>query len=366
MQQSTILPLTLFRHRNRTATRSGLQAHTRQWRDIVTAAGRGFALFLGGFTLLNLVRQWIVPGFDANIWWIDLGWLPASIGSGLLVMLAAALLWFGLNPQMCRYRTHITLWLCCIAAIAVGYNILGFYLLLVNSAIITSFPFPLSLFILLSLTIIAVGVLNAGHAQRNRPLLLLATVGISLFLFPLLQILCFGTTDYRRTADTIVVFGAKTFADGTLSIVLADRVRTGVELWKQGYAQRIIFSGGPGEGAVHETEAMRRLALYLGVPDSAIILDRHGLSTRETAENTVQIFHQHKTRRVLAVSNFFHLPRIKMTYQQEGWEVFTVPAKEHLFSGTPWQLTREVIGLWAYYWGADALDGEEEEVSIMP
>lgn len=356
MQHSTFLPLALFRHRNHTAIRSGLHAHTRQWRDIVTATGRGLALFLGGFTLLNLVRQWIIPGFDANIWWIDLGWLPTSVGSGLLVMLAVALLWFGLNPQMNRWRTRATLWLCSIAAIAVAYNIFGFYRLLANSDIITSFPFPLSLFILFSLTIIAVGVLNAGQARRNRPLLLLATVGISLFLFPLLQMLCFGTTDYRRTADTIVVFGAKTFADGTLSIVLADRVRTGVELLKQGYAQRIIFSGGPGEGSVHETEAMRRLALHLGVTDSAIILDRYGLSTRETAENTVQMFRQQKTRRVLAVSNFFHLPRIKMTYQQEGWEVFTVPAKEHLFSGTPWQLVREVIGLWAYYWGADEIN----------
>src|SRR5690349_16172496 len=32
---------------------------------------RGVAAFLGGFTLLNLIGASIVPGFDANDWWID-------------------------------------------------------------------------------------------------------------------------------------------------------------------------------------------------------------------------------------------------------------------------------------------------------
>jgi len=334
------------------------QAHTRQWRDVVTAVGRGLALFLGGFTVLNLLRQWIVPGFDANIWWIDLGWLPASVGFALLGLLSAHLLWFGLQPQMGIWGTRATAWLGLIAAVAVTRNIIDFYLLLSNSTITTSFPLPLSLFILLALTIIAVGVLLSaeGIKRKGRTWLLLSTLGVSLALFPLLQILCFGATDYRRVADAVVVFGAKALPDGTPSLLLADRVRTGVELLQQGYANRIIFSGGPGEGAVHETEAMRGLALQLGVPDSAITLDRYGLSTRETALNTVQLFRQHNIHSVLAVSNFFHLPRIKMTYQQEGWQAFTVPAKEHFFSGTPWQLLREVAGLWAYYWGVDDMN----------
>lgn len=67
-------------------------------------------------------------------------------------------------------------------------------------------------------------------------------------LFPLAQMYCLGRTDYRRPADVIVVFGCLVRADGTPLMPLADRVRTGVELYQAGLANRLIFSGGPGEG----------------------------------------------------------------------------------------------------------------------
>ena len=43
-------------------------------------------------------------------------------------------------------------------------------------------------------------------------------------------------------------------------------------------------------GSVHETEAMRRMAAGLGVPDGAIILETDGLNTAKTAANTCEVF----------------------------------------------------------------------------
>jgi uncharacterized SAM-binding protein YcdF (DUF218 family) len=161
---------------------------------------------------------------------------------------------------------------------------------------------------------------------------------------------CFGKTDYRRPADAIVVLGARAYADGRPSDALADRVRTACKLYRDGFARKLIFSGGPGDGAVHETEAMRRMALQLRVKPEDIVLDRDGLNTRATVRNSEAIFSQLHAQRVLVVSHFYHLPRIKLSYQRDGWDVYTVPAKErYLLRQTPYNMLREVAALWVYY-----------------
>ncbi|HEX2948825.1 MAG TPA: YdcF family protein [Armatimonadota bacterium] len=101
---------------------------------------------------------------------------------------------------------------------------------------------------------------------------------------------------------------------------------------------------------MHETEAMRRFAMRLGVPDSAILLDRGGIDTHETVSNTSQMFRRLHAHRVLVVSHFFHLPRIKMAYQRAGWNVYTVPVTQpQLQYEVPFLVMREVAGLWTYY-----------------
>jgi vancomycin permeability regulator SanA len=174
---------------------------------------------------------------------------------------------------------------------------------------------------------------------------------IWLGLFPLLQTLCFGKTDYRRPADVAVVFGARAYANGQPSDALADRVRTACHLYRQGIVRKLLFSGGPGDGPIHETEAMRLMAVSLGVSDSDILMDRAGLNTEQTVVNTTSMVSKMSARRVLAVSHFYHLPRIKMAYQRHGWEVYTVPAREKYFlKQIPYSMAREVAAFWEYYW----------------
>ena len=52
--------------------------------------------------------------------------------------------------------------------------------------------------------------------------------------------------------------------------------------------------------------------------------------------------------RVLVVSHFYHLPRIKIRFGEEAREVLTVPVREPL-SGTPRFMLREIAALWKYY-----------------
>ena len=147
-------------------------------------------------------------------------------------------------------------------------------------------------------------------------------------------------TDYRRPADVIVVFGAKA-NDGMPSDALADRVRTACELYRAGLAPQLFLSGGPGE-----PQAMRALAQGLGVPPRAIIEDSAGVNTEATVRNTAALLHP---RRALAVSHFYHLPRVKMTYQRYGLDVLTVPSHNTVRSSMPFNLAREDAAFWWYY-----------------
>jgi uncharacterized SAM-binding protein YcdF (DUF218 family) len=178
----------------------------------------------------------------------------------------------------------------------------------------------------------------------------LAVCACCAFVFPLAEMLCFGKTDYRRPADVAVVLGCRVYADGRPSDALKDRVKTACQLYHQGFARKLLFSGGPGDGSVTEAEAMRRMAVQLGVKAEDILVDDQGLNTQATVRNSQAILAKLNASRVLVVSHFYHLPRVKLAFQRAGREVFTVPAKEsYLLRQMPYNMAREVAALWVYY-----------------
>jgi uncharacterized SAM-binding protein YcdF (DUF218 family) len=309
---------------------------------------RGLALFLGGFSLLNLVGHFRSARFDANLWWIDLHWFQPRLANLFLLVCSLCLFGFGIQIPRSAWRRWLTIG--CVTALGMValVNTVQFYTLLARGALGTRIPIPLSLFISAAFAVIVAASLRPAPAGRWRPALAVCLGCVA--LFPLAQMFCFGKTDYRRPADVVVVLGARAYADGRPSQALADRVRTACRLYQDSLAGKLIFSGGPGDGAVHETEAMKQMALRLGVNEKDIFLDKEGLNTQATVKNTKALFSQWHASRILVVSHFYHLPRIKMAYQRDGWNVYTVPAKEsYLLGQLPYNMAREVAALWVYY-----------------
>jgi len=317
------------------------------WRSVA----RGVACFLGGFSLLNLLGDMWHAGFDANLWWIDLRPLPGGAAHILLFLAAGGLLWFGVTSGADARRDNLVRGIVILLLLITIGNAVTYEILLITGVVFHGCWVPVS-----AITATALGLLLRGISRqettssRNTACIIAVTVLCCLLLFPLAQILCFGATDYRRPAEAIIVFGARAYADGGLSSALQDRVDTACRLYAEGYAPLLIFSGGPAEGTMHETEAMRRWALTRGIPPQAILTDRYGLDTRDTVRNTVALFRRRHLQRVLAVSHFYHLPRIKLTYQRAGWDVYTVPAESpQTPQGLPYLTAREIVALWVYY-----------------
>ncbi len=316
--------------------------------DRITSIARGIALFMAGFSLLNVLGS-LRGEFDANGWWIDFRPLPAAIGSVAVTLFGVFLAAWAIGPRMKPWRVVVTLSLLLGVLAVAALNTVNFYRLRVRHEIVSPVPFPFSLLVMLALLLII------RRAMHRSSVLHFRSAGLAflfcLIAFPLGQIAAFGLTDYRRPADAILVLGARAYADGQPSEALEDRVLTAIELYQQGLAPKLIFSGGPGDGKCSEPQVMRKLALAKGVPDSAIVLDERGLTTEASVHNAAGILKDPDHRHILAVSHGWHLPRIKLRCQREGLTSYTVPADERgqMLKRTPFLVAREVAAIWVYY-----------------
>lgn len=316
----------------------------------MAAIARGVAVFFGGFSLANAVSL-AFSGRSEDLWWIDTRFLPPWLGAVVMLLAAVFLVAFGLVPRMATWRRHATVLACAVLAGLALVNVEQFYRFASAGAVRPAMPLPLSLPIALTFLLLGAGLLVRPRDEPPRAAPLVALVALcSVATFPLAQIAFFGTSDYRAPADAVVVFGAKAFPSGYLSVSLDDRVRTAVHLYEEGLVRRLIMSGGIDPRGVDEAASMKARAVALGVPAEAIVMDTQGVDTDATVRNTRRILAEQGADRVLVVSQQYHLPRIKMAYRAAGLEVRTVPAeKSRPIKGTPWYVAREVPAFWSYW-----------------
>ncbi len=150
------------------------------------------------------------------------------------------------------------------------------------------------------------------------------------------------------TRPVAIVFGAGLFR-GRPSRVLADRVRTAVQLYEQGTVAKLLMSGSTRPSGYDEPAAMRDLAVSLGVPREDILMDPAGTRTFESCVHASADF---GVSRALLISQRYHLPRALATCEALGIDALGVSADLRPYRLTAyrlWQL-REVpatlLALW--------------------
>jgi len=336
-------PLAASRARSRTAGATAPWLHD---------GLRGVALFFGLFSLLNLVGLLRTPGFDANVWWIDLRPLPLPASAVVLAIAGLLFVAWGLRPAAAGRRRPATAVTAGALAVVAVRNAVTFYRVWHLGQIRPWMPLPLSLVFAVALLAIAWAAAGTAPPVRGRHTWLRVAAALLLcgLLFPLAQQVFFGKTDYVRHVQTTVVLGAEVHRDGHASVSLRDRVRTAAQLYRAGLTDRLLMSGARAGGEpVNETAVMRTLAIGFGVPATAIDVDPRGVNTAATARDTVPMLRAAGVRRVAVVSDFFHLPRVKLAYQRLGLDVTTVPSRAHRIPQTTRLVVREIPAFWVYY-----------------
>jgi uncharacterized SAM-binding protein YcdF (DUF218 family) len=126
-------------------------------------------------------------------------------------------------------------------------------------------------------------------------------------------------------ADAIVVFGAAEYS-GRPSPVYRARLDHAFDLFEKGVAPVVITTGGAAadpsysEGGVGHDYLMHR-----GIPDSSLIEETQGSDTAQSSERIGVIMRTNHLHSCVAVSDAYHVFRIRKLLEHEGMQVYVSP-----------------------------------------
>lgn len=133
-----------------------------------------------------------------------------------------------------------------------------------------------------------------------------------------------GRQDLRHV-DAIVVFGAAEYA-GRPSPVYRARLDHGYELFLRGLAPVVITTGGAGaDPKFSEGGVGRDYLMHRGVPEYALIAETRGSDTAESSARVAAIMRANNMHTCLAVSDEYHVFRIRRMLSSEGVQVYLAP-----------------------------------------
>jgi len=127
-------------------------------------------------------------------------------------------------------------------------------------------------------------------------------------------------SDAPHHADAIVVFAGGVGESGSAGGGYQERVKRAVELYREGWAPHMIFSSGY-VYAFQEAEIMKALAVDSGVPESAIVLEKHAANTYQNVAFSRAILDESGWRQVLLVSSPYHMRRALLTWRRVAPEI---------------------------------------------
>jgi len=144
-------------------------------------------------------------------------------------------------------------------------------------------------------------------------------------------------------ADAIVVFGAAEYS-GRPSPVLKARLDHALDLFHNGVAPVVITTGGAAsdpvfsEGGVGKDYLMRH-----GIPERSLIAETQGSDTSQSAERVGVIMHANGLRSCIAVSDAYHVYRIRKLLEHEGVGPVYVSPRPDSRPRTIWQRTLAIL-----------------------
>ena len=140
--------------------------------------------------------------------------------------------------------------------------------------------------------------------------------------------------------DCILILGAGVREDNTPSHMLEDRLLEGISLFKSNAAPKILMSGDHGREEYDEVTVMKKFAIEKGVPSEDIFMDHAGFSTYESLYRAKEIF---GCKRIVIVTQKYHLYRALYIAESLGIEAYGVPSDPRTYFGQSYRELREIL-----------------------
>lgn len=154
------------------------------------------------------------------------------------------------------------------------------------------------------------------------------------------QLLTPETAAALDDVNCILILGCKVHSDGQPSAMLEDRLRRGVALFQAGAAPKILMSGDHGTVTYNEVQAMKQYAIDNGVASGDVFMDHAGFSTYESIYRAKEVF---QAKKIIIVTQEYHLYRALYVAQAIGIEAYGVAADYRNYSGQTARDIREIL-----------------------
>ena len=139
--------------------------------------------------------------------------------------------------------------------------------------------------------------------------------------------------------DCIIILGAAIWGDKP-SPMLEDRLLEGINLYQNNVSDKIIMSGDHGRKEYDEVNIMKNYAIQKGIPSENIFMDHAGFSTYESIYRAKDIF---EAKKVVIVTQKYHLYRALYIANQLGLEAYGVGADPRQYVGATYREIREIL-----------------------
>ncbi len=149
-----------------------------------------------------------------------------------------------------------------------------------------------------------------------------------------------AVVDAEQKADAILVLGAQVKPDGKPCLILKERLDTGIRLYQEGAADRIIMSGEHGSDDYDEVNTMKSYAISHGVPSECIFMDHAGFSTYDSMYRAKEIF---QAKSLVVVTQEYHMYRALYDAMAFGLDVQGVPCDTAVYKGDTYRKSREIL-----------------------
>src|SRR5665647_2043487 len=157
-------------------------------------------------------------------------------------------------------------------------------------------------------------------------------------------VLVWSGIDQAQPAGSIVVLGAAQY-DGRPSPVLRARLDHGIDLWNKGMGKVLVVTGGRGYGdTTTEAAVGRAYAQKHGVPDTVIVLESKGRTTRESMLAVSEILGSRGINSAILVSDPFHMLRLSILGKRFGLTTYTSPTRTSPISPNREKRWRYMLG----------------------
>ena len=143
-----------------------------------------------------------------------------------------------------------------------------------------------------------------------------------------------------ENVDCILVLGCGVWEGGRPSHMLEDRLQEALALYQLGASSKLLMTGDHGREGYDEVDVMKSYAVEAGVASQDVFMDHAGFSTYESMYRAKEIF---QAKKVIIVSQGYHLYRAIYIAESLGLEAYGVASDPRSYSGQTARQVREIL-----------------------